>query len=609
MVMRVATLPSTHHHRTHATLVRISKAFASLQAIPMENPPAWFGAKPITLFGDFEPEGDSFVAKCLIPGDCPDNGVCSLKAPAGGGQPNFSMARTRHIQKHHAAGKKRPVDPSTQLVAPQQVVVAPLGGALTQQQVDSLVALGVCKGIQELARLPPEMCRRVYEDLMDAGPEVRKQLIQRIINESVKHLFEKNTGVAQALLKRQRKQEIDEAVERRIADEEHEKESQEEDRKAANRAMPWYERFGQPIPAEEWDAGLLDKFFEHVLGFMVLEGKNEEGEFIMREESIAKRCQLPKLVGLIAGFPCHDFWNRNQSGFDAFLGRFRHPSGSEIELQFRFNHLGRFTSACLGKDYNFIAPDLKRLPHMEPMAAQDMPWAATPESERPVTRPDGVAPKIEPQGFLLRSPPGVAMSATPAQAVAQADGPLEMFLDACDASSRVVPKDDEGKRRYNETIESSEYLKLSRGGVIPCSTFRARYQTFCAKRELDFNESDISGTNLARYKVHRYIDYSKHGRELVTGFAEATTVHISSCSLETAASAHTEASDAVADRVAELEQALADSQARLKVAETEKYKAALALQATAAGADSSTGSGIAQDFDISSHRLASPDQN
>ena len=97
--------PTTTAHTQRSS--EISKAFASLQAIPMENPPAWLDAKPITLFGDFEREGDSFVARCLIPGDCPDNGVCSLKAPAGGGQPNFSMARTRHIQKHHAAGKKR----------------------------------------------------------------------------------------------------------------------------------------------------------------------------------------------------------------------------------------------------------------------------------------------------------------------------------------------------------------------------------------------------------------------------------------------------------------------------------------------------------------------
>ena len=58
--------------------------------------------------------------------------------------------------------------------------------------------------------------------------------------------------------------------------------------------------------------------------------------------------------------------------------------------------------------------------------------------------------------------------------------------------------------------------------------------------------------------------------------------------------------------------ASAGAQARLKAAlqEAEKYKAALALQATAvAGSGSSTDSGIAQDFDISSHRLALPDQN
>ena len=141
-----------------------------------------------SLFGDFVQQGDIYRAKCLIPGHCPDGGICVMNAPKNGGAPNFPQARKRHIQKHQRQG----IDPasSTQLVT-QEVVLAPPGGSLTQEQVDSLTNLGIQRGIVDLASLPKAMCDEYYYSLLKVSPDARRLLMQKVSKDCADYLYQK----------------------------------------------------------------------------------------------------------------------------------------------------------------------------------------------------------------------------------------------------------------------------------------------------------------------------------------------------------------------------------------------------------------------------------
>jgi hypothetical protein len=129
----------------------------------------WLTGKPGDFFEDFVKGDDGdWRAPCKIP-SCPDNGVCKVAATSSGAKPNFSHARKSHIQKHKNQANKRPRDGASTIVQVQsvqpvatqmEVVLAPKGGSLTQDQVDAIVRTGVKDfPFQSLSRLPQTLVR------------------------------------------------------------------------------------------------------------------------------------------------------------------------------------------------------------------------------------------------------------------------------------------------------------------------------------------------------------------------------------------------------------------------------------------------------------------
>ena len=400
------THPQPHTHRQN--LKAPTTKATQMATVDLE----WWDARASDLFEPFTLSGDTYNAKCKIPGICPDGGVCSMKVPANGGEPNFPQARKRHMQKHKSArnGKTHQCEAaSTPLVTPE---VAPPGGSLTQDQVDSLVAHGVRKVITDLASLPKAMCDDFYHALLEASPEARKLLVPKIARLCVDHLFKKTAGGDKK------------AIADRIASEKEQDEiREEEDRNCRLRAEPWRDLFTQPIPAEDWTAVLLHLFIEHGYGFRLLIGIDDEGE--PSEESLAETCQLPTLVKLLQGY-----WSG--STLEGYLGEFEHPSGRTIELAFHSKH---WTYLSYGLPYSnrkslVVAKNKHSLPRMEVTEPGDMPWDAEPTVGRPATFVLVERPPAIP--FLLRRRPS-EHSVSSALAVPSLAPPQKM--QKCDAGN------------------------------------------------------------------------------------------------------------------------------------------------------------------------------
>ena len=86
-------------------------------------------------------------------------------------------------------------------VMPVAVVVAPKGGSLNQEQVDALVGRGVTtNGINDLAQLPLAVSSPLCDQLLAAGPEVQKGLINKMRTEMVSYAWKVSAGTSAAVV-------------------------------------------------------------------------------------------------------------------------------------------------------------------------------------------------------------------------------------------------------------------------------------------------------------------------------------------------------------------------------------------------------------------------
>jgi hypothetical protein len=402
--------------------------------------------------------------------------------------PTQLAKRQRLCEGSSSAGSRLHVEPSS-------IILAPNGGSLSQDQVDNLVALDVRNCINELALMPNDSSAGFYRDLVLAGPEGRKKLSQRITAKFADISWKVNAGNEERLLKYRQDQEFkkrlaqlqaeeaEEERKKREADEEaHEQE--EENKLLRQRALPWLKRFNNPIQIESWDDRLLHAWHDNKLGLQLL-GKDID--------TLAKTCQLPKLVKYLAFYPHYNSTNEAlRLPPPAFLGEFEHPTGGKIHL------------TCLLSRYReqLRLPDnWESMPKLEPTPMYKMPWMRDPTPKYPTNITGG--------------------------------GPFVKYLRACEKVSAEnlqrgtkraglsVSKD---PNSYNTKAAVSGQLKLA-AGVLLFNTVRTRYMCFCTNNALDFEEADLLPDSLQPFGIVRFTSCND-GREYITGFASAPLMYV-----------------------------------------------------------------------------------
>ena len=118
---------------------------------------------------------------------------------------------------------------TTMVVAPPTtIILAPEGGSLSQEQVDSLVAVGVHNCVTELALMPAESSVGFCRDLLLAGPEGRKKLANKITTKFADLSWKINAFKEEKLLAYCQEKEVQERIKQLEAEEKERKRVQQE---------------------------------------------------------------------------------------------------------------------------------------------------------------------------------------------------------------------------------------------------------------------------------------------------------------------------------------------------------------------------------------------
>jgi hypothetical protein len=215
-------------------------------------------------------------------------------------------------------------------VMPVAVVVAPKGGSLNQEQVDALVERGVTtNGINDLAQLPLAMSSPLCDQLLAAGPEVQKGLINKMRTAMVSYAWKVSVGTCEALVNAR----LAELAKEAIASDRAEKQAKQQeimesqisianDKRIAH---PWLSFFQRPIHASEWTAPVLHSFCEQREGLrLLLDGATGLN---VKFNELTVICQLSTFVEILAYYSMYDSSRYRWVQADGFVGRCLHPSG------------------------------------------------------------------------------------------------------------------------------------------------------------------------------------------------------------------------------------------------------------------------------------------
>ena len=372
-------------------------------------------------------------------------------------------------------------------VMPVAVVVAPKGGSLNQEQVDALVGRGVTtNGINDLARLPLAMSSPLCDQLLAAGPEVQKGLINKMRTAMVSYAWKVSVGTCEALANAR----LAELTKEAIASDRAEKNAKQQaimesqisianDKRIAH---PWLSFFQRPIPASEWTAPVLHSFCEQREGLrLLLDGATGLNVEFTKLTVI---CQLPTFVEILAYYPMYDSSRYRWVQADGFVGKFLHPSGEVVHIHFVYHHCVWIEGA---RDAVYKNVHLTGIPALDSMPSYQMPWMRTPK-------------------------PGL-----PKLIDETAIGPLSDFIAACTLTSGVFTNDLKGKTEFNRCAEESSNLKLDAENETKFSTFRALFKTYCTNKNIDVDEDWLTYSYLSRFNIQRYVSL-KDGSDSVTGF-------------------------------------------------------------------------------------------
>ena len=369
-------------------------------------------------------------------------------------------------------------------VMPVAVVVAPKGGSLNQEQVDALVGRGVTtNGINDLAQLPLAMSSPLCDQLLAAGPEVQKGLINKMRTAMVSYAWKVSVGTSEALVNAR----LAELAKEAIASDREEKQAarMESQISIANDkriAHPWLSFFQRPIPASEWTAPVLNSFCEQREGLrLLLDGATGLN---VKFNELTVICQLPTFVEILAYYPMYDSSRYRWVQADGFVGKFLHPSGEVVHIHFVYHHCMWIEGA---RDAVYKNVHLTGIPALDSMPSHQMPWMRTPK-------------------------PGL-----PKLVDETAIGPLSDFIAACTLTSGVFTNDLKGKTEFNRCAEESSNLKLDAENETNFSTFRSLFKTYCTNKNIVLDEDWLTYSYLSRFNIQRYVSL-KDGSDSVTGF-------------------------------------------------------------------------------------------
>ena len=368
-------------------------------------------------------------------------------------------------------------------VMPVAVVVSPKGGSLNQEQVDALVERGVTtNGIIDLAKLPLAMSSPLCDQLLAAGPEVRKGILNKMKTAMVSYAWKVSVGTCEALANARLAELAKEAIASDRAEKQARMESQISIANDKRIAHPWLSFFQRSIPASEWTAPVLNSFCEQREGLrLLLDGATGLNVEFTKLTVI---CQLPTFVEILAYYPMYDSSRYRWVQADGFVGKFLHPSGEVVHIHFVYHHCMRIEGARAAIDKNV---HLTGIPALDSMPSHQMPWMRTPK-------------------------PGL-----PKLVDETAIGPLSDFIAACTLTSGVFTNDLKGKTEFNRCAEESSNLKLDAENETNFSTFRALFTTYCTNKNIVVDEDWLTYSNLSRFNIQRYVSL-KDGSDSITGF-------------------------------------------------------------------------------------------